>query len=271
MANAGPQGNARILEHHYRYEVSDEWIQERIDEDGIEPPKVWNITFELRELPDIETRRKAQRLRNVWESIPGRMELHAPTDDPALFLELVEHWVLLKAEDARDAEVAELKERESKLTEQEMFEAGMEQWISDHGSKRLKLARAGNYKVVSTYAKERGRADLPGCWIDTAERAEFRERVDPSMEALQVESTMREWLEFHELDLETRIIWLVGPPSSMVEHLEAVEEDYFLLNDFRQQEALLIPGFLGRYHAFYLLDPDERAPVESSDDQEDED
>jgi hypothetical protein len=271
MANAGPQGDVRVLAHKYQFEVSDAWIQDRIDEEGIEPPKIWRMAFQLRELPDAESRKRARRLRAAWESIPGRMKLPEPTEDPIKFLDLVEEWVELEAESAQDADSEELAERQREVHEQEAFEAEMAEWIGNHGSDRLKLAHSRGYKIVSSYAKERGRADLPGCWIDTAGRAEYRERVDPSMEALDTETKVQNWLDIHELDLLTRIIWLVTPPSSQVEHWEAQEEEFFEIGDFRQQEALLLPAFLGKYGAYLPVDKDERAPVVADEDPRNED
>lgn len=267
MAQAGPQGSGRVVAHRYEYAVSDKWIQERIDEEGIQRPKVWEITFELRELPDADARRRARRLREAWEAVPGRMELREPTEDPVEFLDLVEEWADMEAETVLGAKNEEAEQEERKQQEQQEFEAEMGRWIPAHGSVRLKLARDRGYKIVSTYAKERGREELPECWIDTADRAQYRERVDPTIRALKVETSFRQWLDQKELDLQTWIIWLVQPPSAMLEYRESLEESLFI-PEFEQQEALIIKGFLGKYDAFLLVDIDERVPRDSVDDAE---
>ncbi len=277
MAETGPQGSARVLQHGYRYVVSDEWIEHQIDEDGIEPPKIWRIDFQLRELRDADARRRARKLRDMWASISGDLVLAEPTEDPEEFLDLLEKWANERVDDDDVIPSRESREfrRRLKLAE---FDIDMDRWIEEHGSDRLKLARSRNYKITSSYAKDRALEELPECWIDTASKAVHRERVDPSMRALQVETNFRDWIATKELGLDTRVVWLVKPPSSMAEFIEYAIEDFIdSESDFRQQEALLIPDYLGKYSAFLPVEVEQRAPKEDDpyweeqDEEEEED
>jgi hypothetical protein len=275
MAESRSQGSARVLAHDYLYAVSDEWIDAQIDETGVEPPKVWRIKFHLRELATADDRKRARRLRREWAEIPLQIILPEPAADPDEFLDLLETW-LEEDEDRLSEDGAETEEmrRRRRLAS---FDADMAKWIASFGSNRLKLASARNYKITSSYAKERGREELPECWVDTSAKAQFRERVDPSMQALKVETNFRGWLKSKELDLDTRIIWLTTPPPAMAEYMDYGGGDVFEEQpEFAQQEALLIPTYLGKYEAYLPVDREQRAPRaddpywEVDDDEEDE-
>lgn len=254
MVEAGPRGAARTVEHAYEYSVSEEFIEERIELEGIELPRRWTINFSLQDLPDPGTRARALSLRRLYEELDGELELEAPTDDPIEFLERLEEWAgaeqeLIDYEESQRRQFEMDKELEAKA-----FEQAMDVWIEKHGSYRLKTARKKRYKVTSSYARARGREELPGFWIDTAGVAGYRERVDPSGEALKTEANVEKFLSLGDLELRTRIVWLVSPPSALSE----IYEDW----EFEQQEAILVSGYLGRYEAFLPLDPDYRAPAE---------
>lgn len=267
MSESSPEGDVRVVAHDYTYEVSDDWVERQIDQDGLEPPRRWHISFELRELPDAATRKRARLLRDAWREIPGIAQLAVPTDDPLEFLSLLEHWLESREDSAAARSRLEARQRD----EQRAFNEEMAAWIDRYGSARLRLASQRGYKVTSAYARARGKSELPGAWIDTADRASFRERVDPSSRALRLETDVRAAIEEQELGLSTKIVWLVEPPSSMTEHYEMLREDYFVEEDFSQQEALLMTPFLGKYQAFLPVDPDERAPADMDPDDADED
>ncbi len=269
MVKAGPQEGARPIAHDYQYIVSEEWIQERIDAEGLEPSRFWHIAFELRDLPNRETRKRARELREAWQAIPGQMELPEPTEDPEAFLGLLEAWIAKQAEE-REAEARAEADRALRSHQvQSSFEAEMEEWLESFGSERVRLARERGYKVSSSYAKERARKELPEAWIDTAGRAVWRERVDPSMQALRMETKVLKWMEDRDMNLSSEIIWLVDPPSSMAEALAKPTPEEPFGAEFEQQEALLIPNYLGKYNAFLPIDVDERAPVHVEDEEGD--
>lgn len=258
MAENGPRGAARVLEHVYRYAVADAWIERQIDETGIEPPRIWQIKFELRELDGTTARRRARALQDIWYTIPGDMELAEPVEDPERFLDLLEEWIEGQGDELASSEESEEARRRRRVAD---FDAERDAWIEANGSDRLKLARSRNYKITSTYVTERGRVELPQCWVDTAGKASYRERVDPSMRALETETRFRHWIAVNGLGLEPRIVWLTAPPPAMAEYMEYGDGDPFdEAPEFEQQEALLIPNYLGKYSAFLPIDEGERAP-----------
>jgi hypothetical protein len=260
VVESRPAGDARIVAHSYTYVVPDEWIEDRIDIDGVELPRRWTIKFSLADLPDPATRQRARALRQLYEEIGIEPELDEPTEDPVEFLEQLERWLGVEQErlsyEQHQREQAEL-DRELEIQE---FESEMNDWIEKEGSNRLKVARSKGYKVSSSYARERGMEDLPGFWVDTAGLASYRERVDPSFEALELENALEERLSRVELPLRTRVVWLVEPPSGLAEALEKAGEDEIFAPDFEQQEAVLVARYLGRYDAFLLVDREHRAP-----------
>lgn len=261
MVDAGSEGDARVVEHSYIYVVSDQYIEDRIDLDGVELPKQWSIAFSLQDLPGPGFRQRARGLRKLYEEIGREPELDEPTNDPVEFLERLEEWLAGETErlsyEQHQREQAEV----SHELEIQEFQDEMNDWIDREGSDRLKIAHRRRYKVTSTYARERGRAELPECWIDTAGVADYRERVDPSAEALRLETRLGEWLSHADLDLSTRIVWLVEPPSGLAEALDEVSEDELFEPEFEQQEALLMAPYLGRYDAFMPVDRLHRAPT----------
>jgi hypothetical protein len=257
MVQAGPQGAARVVEHSYVYAVSDRFIEERIELEGVELPRQWTISFSLQDLPDPGTRSRALHLRKLFLELGRELELEAPTDDPIEFLDRLEEWVATERELLEYEEIQRRQAEEAREWEMQEFEGAMDAWIQERGSNRLKTSRRKRYKVTSSYARARGREELPGFWIDTAGSAEYRERVDPSAEALKIEANVEAFLSGHGLELQTRVIWLTEPPSGFGDTYEEW--------DFEQQEAIVISNYLGRYEAFLLIDSDYEAPREIGD------
>ncbi|MGE5282944.1 MAG: hypothetical protein ACM3N0_11625 [Chloroflexota bacterium] len=269
MVQAGPVGDGRVVEYNFTYTISDKWIEDRMDFDGIELPREWSIAFALRDLPDPSSRQRARKLWRIYHEFGGEAELDEPIDDPIEFMFQLEEWIASEEERIKyEDQLREQAEMQREL-ETRRFEQEMQAWIEARGSGRMKAARARGYKVNPSYARARGREELPGAWIDTSGRAEYRERVDPSAEALALEGEFEEWLERHGLELRTRIVWLVEPPTGFAEEYEDADfERVFEGVDavFEQQEALLISNYLNRYEAFLMIDEDLRAPVDEEDD-----
>lgn len=61
-------------------------------------------------------------------------------------------------------------------------------------------------------------------------------------------------------------MWLVEPPTGLAGLYENVNFDEEAFDgggwEFEQQEAILIPGYLGRYEAFLMVDHNARAPLD---------
>ncbi len=267
MVEAGPVGDPHVVRYTFTYTVSDPWIEDRMDIDGVAMPKQWSIAFGLGELPNPGERQRARKLWNLYQQFGGTAELDAPTDDPIEFLNSLDEWIAVEKErieyEDHQRQQAEV-ERERFVQD---FEEEMKRWIQAHGSERMKAAQARGYKVTGSYARARACKEIPGAWVDTSGRAEYRERVDPSKEALELESAFETFMEVHDCSFRTRIVWLVEPPTDLAEAYEEIDVDEVLAGEvdeweFQQQEALLISGYLGRYEAFLMIDQDLRAPIE---------
>lgn len=273
MVESGPRGDARVVEYAYIYQVSQEWIEERVDIEGIELPREWTIAFALSDLPDPNTRSRARRLHKQYLEIGRVPELESPTDDVLEFLDQLEQWLAVETEQLDQDRHRRHQEELDREIAAKAFDADMTGWIELRGSERMKIARRRGYKVTGSYARARAREELPGCWVDTSDRAEYRERVDPSANALRVESGFEDWLMANELNLRTRIVWLTSPPSGLAERYEGVDVGDVLSGDveeweFEQQEAVLISRYLGRYDAYLIVNSDLRAPA-TADGEED--
>jgi hypothetical protein len=265
MVEARPESAARPVEHEYTYLISDEFVRERIELEGVELPKRWLIKFALADLPSPGERSRALVLRRRREEFPGTPLLHRPVDDPVEFLDRLEKWIEEEGEQREQERELVRQEEIAAAAESTLFDDEMSRWISTYGSQRLKMARKKRYKVTSSYARARGRSELPGCWIDTAGLAEYRERVDPSAEALKTETRVEEYLAEVDVELATRIVWLVAPPSGLAETFggDFGAENYW---EFEQQEAILLSSYLGRYEAFYFVDRAFHSPTTSEED-----
>lgn len=270
MVEAGPVGDARVVKFIFRYTVSGEWIETRMDLEGIELPRQWSIAFELSDLPNPGERQRARKLWDLYEQFGGEAELEEPCDDPVEFLDHIEEWIAAEKEriDYEDHHRREA-EHQRELVAQE-FDRAMQQWIEAKGSDRMKAARARGYKVAGSYARARAREEIPGAWVDTSGRSIFRERVDPSSEALELEDAFERFAKLQDLELRTRIVWLVEPPTGLAELYEDVDFDEEAFDgggwEFKQQEAILITDYLGRYEAFLMVDHNARAPLDEEGD-----
>jgi hypothetical protein len=273
MVEAGPRGDARVVKYTYTYTISDQWIEDRMDIEGIEMPKSWSISFSLADLPNPPERNRARRLWQMYQDIGQEPKLEAPTNDVLEFLNQFEEWAVLERERLAQEEHHRAQSEIDREIAVREFDREMADWIDRNGSPRMKTASKRGYKVTASYARARAREELPGCWVDTAGRAEFRERVDPSAGALQVESQLEDWLMASDLNLRIRIVWLTSPPSGLAERYEGIDIDEVIAGEvdeweFEQQEAVLITGYLHRYEAYLMVNQELQAPT-SADEEDD--
>lgn len=233
-----PLGDPKPVTVEFQYKVSNDWIEEMIREQGMRMPDDWHAEFSL---PDVPThlRLRLYRAHSRYMQTPGYPTFFAPTDDPEIFLTVLEGWL---------DDVAE--EEESGPS----FDQARSSWIDEHGSERLRIAQRRSYKINRLYALERAAKEFPEFWVDTSEESIIRERTDPSMTALELEDEIRNWITEQEIDesLDPRIVWLVDPPKALEEHLD---ESGCI---FEQQEAILINDYLVRYSLILPLDRDLR-------------
>lgn len=248
MSRARPLGEPGAIEYPFDYDVHPAWIDNYIDETGMEPPSRWRITIDLvGDAQDADTRRRFRRGWDAYQTIEGYPVLPEPVEEPLQFLEYLELWITTHGSSDAGPNGAE-----GALG----FEHEMDSWIAEHGSARLKRARERDYKATRLYALERAKLELPGAWIDTGGVADLRERTDPSEEALDFEELVQARLNALAIPLRARIMWVASPPRDAEEAAAAGEIDYF-----SEEEAIVVHDYLGRYRAILAVDADYRKDV----------
>ncbi len=240
MSESSPVGGANtqvVIE--FEYELSDDSINDVIDQVGVRPPKRWRIAFNLaNDVATPEARRELRQASEIYQAAPGIPTLPRVVKGADEFLQLIQPWL-----EARRGPALEAKAEASR------FDREKEEWVAQYGSDRLRLALQRGYKINRTYALERAAHDIPGAWIDTADTADLRERTDPSMRALEFEEQVNDFFQRRGIDAEGVIMWVAEGPRS---------DDQLLLVD---EEAVVVRNYLGRYTAIIPVDPDYRAPA----------
>lgn len=235
----------------FEFDVSDEYIEKTIDAMGFRPSRRWAVTFDLADVP-APLRGKLRQAHDLYMHVDLYPMIGGPTEDPEAFLAAIGPW-MEQAQAELDAEEAEDDKLEKEAAvEQARFRLEMKEWVSQHGSPRLRAAIQRNYKANTTYAGERAAIEMPGFWVDSAGDAEWGERSDPSEEALALEDEVRSDLENEKRDLETRVVWLTEAPRALDRRLE--EED----DEFEPQEAIIVLRYLSRYVLVMPVDTDLR-------------
>lgn len=111
------------------------------------------------------------------------------------------HWWASHSEDRTDADKvdallkmalsnakSDVAGAQKKVEEAERYEDCRTRWISRHGSARLKRAAERGYKHDGIYRDERLAVELPDFVGSLGRKPEIRELINPSGEALEVES-----------------------------------------------------------------------------------
>ena len=159
------------------------------------------------------------------------------------YLAAVERKRLERIErDTRDAqEKIERDRRNAELRAHEAAEAAREEackaaftaeklrWAAAHGSDRLKRGLARDHECTGIYIIERAALEAPGYTVDVKQRAAWKNRPCPSLEALDTADK----LEKSGLGT-SEIVWLTESPD---------EDDY----NFEECEAVVINDYLGKY------------------------
>jgi hypothetical protein len=243
----------------FQFTVSEAWIEEQLEQTGMEMPDTWEVEFELPEVP-ADLRPQLIGAHRQYLHLPGYPELYAPVDNPRAFLEAISDWIRQStAEFEREQATSQmLQAAEARMTR--AFDEERDAWIAEYGSERLRAASSRGYKVNRSYAIERAAAEYPHFWVDTSGEADLRERTDPTTEALNVEEAVKTLMSARELDNGEggpRIVWLVEATKEL--------EDFAEANDWmiEQQEAILVPAFLGRYSLILPIDTDLHRPIDS--------
>lgn len=258
MAPMHPVGDPRVVKLQFQFDVSEDWIEEQLQETGMQMPERWEVEWDLPDVP-VDLRADLVQAHRRYLELPGFPVFYAPIDDPRQFLAALSDWIQAASEESQSEEMqaVALRAAESELSEQ--FDGQREAWIADHGSERLKAAARRGYKVNHTYAVERAAMEYPRFWVDTSTESEIRERTDPSIKALKLEDAVRAWMSTRSLDAdgtEPKIVWLVEPPKELAEFAES--NGWYV----DQQEAISVPEFLGRYLLILPVEEDLQRPVE---------
>jgi hypothetical protein len=236
-----PIGDPQPVELIFKVTVSEEFVKDCIDKEGMEPARKWALQFDLAE---VDTAALRQRLRRAWErylEVEPYPEFPRPEGDPEAFLQVIEPWLDEVEEEEVEAEKAAAREAKEEKARTDAFGLELERWVSAHGSRRLQMAAERGYRTNTSYALERVGREMPGFWLDSAEDCEWGERADPSEEALNIEQAIQAHLNEVDPELEVRIVWLTETPRSLDRMME--KEDL----EFSPQEALIVSGYLGRY------------------------
>jgi hypothetical protein len=241
----------------FEFDVSDEYIERTIDEHGMRPSRRWAVTFDLADVP-AAFRGRLRKAHALYMDVEPYPAISAPTEDPEEFLTAIEPWIKQASAEQKEEEARTEERDKEKAIANARFRMEMKEWVRVHGSPRLRAAVERNYKANTTYAMERAAAEMPGFWVDTAGDSEWGERSDPSEEALMLESKVQDRMAEHEVELDTRIVWLTETPRVMDRWLE--EED----GAFEVQEAIVVSRYLGRYVLVMPIDSDLRRPQENS-------
>jgi hypothetical protein len=85
-------------------------------------------------------------------------------------------------------------ERRARACARERYEHERARWIVEHGSQRLRLAAERGYKHDVLYREERLATELPGFLTGLPKRSEVREIINPSEQALTLETETTERL-----------------------------------------------------------------------------
>lgn len=134
------------------------------------------------------------------------------------------------AELAHNLDEARRRDEEAREDKKRQRQAERAEWITAHGSPRLRKCLAGGYDCQRLYVLERAAIEHPGYVVDFNDAARWKDRRGPSEAALDEAARVG-----------GLVVWLTAEPSSAVADAEAWEEG------FAPCEAVLIRGYLGEY------------------------
>lgn len=158
---------------------------------------------------------------------------HPPTDR-----QLVDRAIKPSAEGARRHHEGELAEGRVKTD----YETGRQRWIEEFGSNRLRLAARRGYRHDGLYRDERLAAELPGFVGNIGRRAEVKEIVNPSEDALELETEVLKLIKRQGLDVKVRLVWMKADSEKQISH------------ELQDGEYVEIDGFLGRHKVYRPVD-----------------
>ncbi len=176
----------------------------------------------------------------AWERNRRATVAHQEKDLQPELIEAVAEWkeAVVKREADEDARRNARKrgeeEREAKkAAAKTKYEADRAAWIAENGSEYLKQGLKLDYNVNRTYVDDRATLEYPGFQVARGDNWEWKEKINPSPEALI------EVAALIEAGVEAEIVWLQGTPEDR-------DEDGYS-EPFEATEAIMIHGYLGKY------------------------
>ncbi|MDQ3935936.1 MAG: hypothetical protein M3340_15045 [Actinomycetota bacterium] len=221
MSELMMKGAVRPAKVMFEYRVGEDWRTQHTIEHGVNPPAEFVVTFDLVDLTPKQRERalrlaapasQVSRTRNPFLRHP---ELAHPTDDVEAVLNAWEDHLAkvdlesLNEGDAGDSEVSRAE-----------FLREMGAWVAQHGSTRLRRALERGYRATGIYVEERALKEMPDFFFDRDGRVVFREALNPSAEALELETqTLQRMADHSRAASEVRIVWMTDAPSEWPDEL----------------------------------------------------
>lgn len=166
---------------------------------------------------------------NVWISNPN----HPPTDKQIVKLALIPSAG--GAQRHHEGQLAEKKVKTDYVTDRDA-------WIAEFGSNRLRLAAQRGYRHDGLYRDERLAAELPGFIGNIGRRAEVKEIVNPSEDALELETEVLKQIKRQGLEVKVRLVWMKA------------DVDLRMKKELQDGEYVEIEGYLSRHKVYKPVD-----------------
>lgn len=231
--------NGKVYETEYAHEQ----MEERIIKEGsikiVEEVVKFDKPMTVEELMDWD-RKRVEKIEEKEKSLKAELDrMHKEKEEEIKKLkpELDEINEEKKQNFINKIEEEIEKKRKAK-EEKEKLEREKVEWIGKYGSERLKKSQKLGYENQRLYVLERAEMEFPDYIVDFNETASFKDRVNPSLEAL------REVEELIDKGYDAEIVWLISKPTDHI----GDEEDYY--NRFEPREAIIIWNYLGKYSLY---------------------
>jgi hypothetical protein len=250
MPDVQPAHPSRAVTVAFEFDIDPRWVEQQVLDTGRRPAKRVKIEIALPEVEDPAQRQMLLEAHRFYLQRPEYPMLPELTEDLETVLRVIQSWVLAMQQGNPPARPFDAFEEEKRS------------WVHTHGSPRLRQAIERDYKANRTYAEERAAKEYPPFWVDTSDDAAWKDRGDPSEEALFVEGQVAHAMVEQGHNYECRIKWLTKPPRDMADWLDET------LEAFEGQEAVVIFEYLGRYDLILPVDPEWRKAVEGVEPEE---
>ena len=240
------------------YTLSRRGIEDYVAERAADPPERFALEIDFAEL-DKDLRRRAykiyERIAKFDPEIPPDLELKWPecpeldaqTEDPAAVIAAWEAFYAARS--AAYEKVAEEYRLKQAILDgkRSWFRVDMPRWIREHGSEQLKLGLERDYRITTSYVRERAAVEFPGFEMDANGKAKWQERANPTLKALKVETEALACQGKIGSTYKIRIVWLVKEMSGA---------------EAKKREVIVVPEYLQLYTLIAEVDKPKFDPDE---------